>query len=91
MYAPNYLPSREAALMWEPVEVAPGGILIAVGWIAAPTLVIASWVADVSALGQMGIVIAAAAATLTVIRDNQRTRRLLAKPVAAASPLRTTR
>jgi len=76
--------------MWEP-EVSSGGIMIAVTWTLAPTLIIVGWAIDVEALGQLGIVVSAAAASLTVIRDNQRTRRMLQRPGEVASPLRMKR
>lgn len=64
--------------MWEP-GVSPGGIIITVGWVAAPALIVIGRIFNEPVLGQLGIVVVAGAATLSIIRDNQRTRRMLGR------------
>jgi len=44
-------------------------------WAAAVALILLGWGVDQPSVGQLGIAAAAAAAALTVMRDNHRTRR----------------
>lgn len=77
--------------MWDPVEVSPASIVIGMSWVTAPALIFAAWITDINELGQLGIVVSAAAATLTVLRDNQRTRRMLKRPGETLASLSRTR
>lgn len=62
--------------MWD-IEISFGTLTLTGAWMAAVALIGAGWWLGEPALGQLGIVSAAVGATLTVIRDNQRTRRVV--------------
>lgn len=65
-------------LGWVPVwrtTLSVGSVLIGIAWLASVGLIVMAWVLDVVHLGHLGIVSAAMAATLTLAREHQRTRR----------------
>lgn len=73
--------------MWES-GVSVGCIVMYGLWAGAIVAVAAGWGLGVWEIGQAGIVFAALAAALTVIRDNQRTRRMLRRKDEVLAPMR---
>lgn len=75
--------------LWESV-VSFGSVVMAALWALALMLIGIGWWIESPALGQFGIWFVAVASVLTVIRDNQRTRRMLARPGEHVGPLGST-
>jgi hypothetical protein len=57
-------------------------------WVATVGLLGVGWVAHLVEMQNVGLGLAAAAAALTVMRDNQRTRRMLRRPGENLRPMR---
>ena len=73
--------------MWES-SVSAGCLVMYVVWTAAFGLIVAGWLLGSLELQNLGLALSALAAALTVMRDNQRTRRMLRRPGEAVAPLR---
>jgi hypothetical protein len=73
--------------VWES-GVSVGAMVMYGLWGVAFSLVGAGWMLEAAAVGQYGIVSSALAAAMTVMRDNQRTRRMLARPDERVAPIR---
>lgn len=73
--------------MWEQ-GISVGCALMYGLWGAAFVLIGTGGWFDESTLGQVGLALSALAAALTVMRDNQRTRRMLARSGEKVAPLR---
>jgi hypothetical protein len=59
-------------------------LLIYVGWATSLALVLVGWGFDIPGLRALGIWVCAVAGVLSIIRDNQHTRRMLNRAQAAA-------
>lgn len=68
--------------MWS-TNVQLGCLFMWVLWGAAVVAIGAGWWRDTPYLGHVGIVAAAGAGTLTIIKDNQRTRRMIRRQLDA--------
>lgn len=77
--------------MWETdlsVTVSKGFLLMVATWAAAVGLVVLAWLLHEGLIGHLGLIVGGMAASLTVMRDNQRTRRMLRRPDEVVKPLR---
>lgn len=71
--------------MWEcGLNLSWGSALMWVAWAGAVTLVASGFRLDDANLGQAGLVCSALAASMTVIRDNAKTRRVVRSSVREA-------
>lgn len=74
--------------MWES-GVSVGCILMLGLWAVAFGMIGCSWALDMDGLGKIGLALSALAAALTVMRDNQRTRRMLRRSGETVAPMRS--
>lgn len=74
--------------MWWDSKYCFADMAIVMLWIGAILLVPLGWVVGWYPLGQLGGLAAIVAGSLTVMRDNHRTRRMLARPGEQVRPLR---
>ena len=72
--------------MWES-GVSIGCLLMYAVWGAAFGLIAAGWIVGLE-LQNLGLALSALAAALTVMRDNQRTRRMLRRSGETVAPIR---
>jgi hypothetical protein len=75
--------------MWESgFSVSVGCLLMYVLWSAVIGFIGIGWLAHDAEVQNIGLGLAALAASLTVMRDNQRTRRMLRRPGENLRPMR---
>lgn len=74
-------------VFWES-GVSMAAVVMVTLWVGAFGIIATGWTLHMSSLGQMGLAISALAACLTIIRDNQRTRRMLRRsPLEVVAPM----
>lgn len=75
--------------MWESrVSLSTGCALMIGAWVLTFGFIGVGWSLNVIGLQAVGLALSALAAALTIMRDNQRTRRMLARPGEVVAPLR---
>lgn len=75
--------------MWESgFSVSVGCVLMYGAWVAVVSLLGVGWLTQDPTVQNIGLGLSALAATLTVMRDNQRTRRMLRRPGENLRPMR---
>lgn len=75
--------------MWESgFSISVGCMVMYLSWAAVVGLLVGGWVLGSPEAQNIGLGLAALAASLTVMRDNQRTRRMLRRPGENLRPMR---
>lgn len=74
--------------MWE-AQISAGCVAIYSLWIAGMGAILAGGLLGFTTLGQIGLASVGGAISLAIIRDNQRTRRMLARPGENVGPMRS--
>lgn len=75
-------------MIWES-NISPGCVCMYAFLVAGVTMVLAGWVFDEAPLGQLGVISAGFGIGLMILRDNQRTRRMLGRPGEHVGPMRS--
>lgn len=74
-------------MMWE-TKITAGCVAMGALWIVGVLMIIGGGVYDVAAAGQLGLALICGGLALALIRDNQRTRRMLQRPGEHVGPMR---
>lgn len=75
-------------LLWE-TNISAGCVVIYVFLVSGFTLIMVGGFVDVNAIGQLGLGLVCSGLTLVIVRDNQRTRRMLRRPGEHVGPMRS--